>query len=357
MYSLRELPPSVDLETAPVMKILADARGALGELKGTARGLPNQGILIDTLFLQEALASSKIENIVTTQDEAFQAGLYGDTGSPEAKEVARYRVAMRLGYEEWRTKQIISESMLVEMFRLLKRHDGGYRAQPGTVLRNEHTGEVVYEPPQNPQEIVNHMRALERFINDPSYCSLDPLIKMALIHHQFESIHPFPDGNGRIGRMLNVLYLTHVGLLDTPILYLSREINRTKSDYYRLLQSVREQEEWEEWVIYMLKAVAETARSTLTLISGIHKLMLEVKYRMRKELPKIYSQDLLNNLFRHPYTRIEYLDRDLPQGRQTVRKYLKYLTDHEFVTEVKQGRNKYYVNQELVNLFVRASDD
>ncbi len=350
---LTALPPSTDLKTVPVLLALTNARGRLGELKGAASSLPNQSILIDSLLLQEALASSEIENIVTTQDEAFQVDLLTGVGSVEAKEVARYSVAMRQGYEAWRQRGFISENMLIEMYRELKQRKDGYRTLKGTVLRHEQTGETVYEPPQEPRVIIDHMRALEQFINDETLCDLDPLIKMALIHHQFESIHPFPDGNGRIGRMLNVLYLTHSGLLDVPILYLSRSINDTKPTYYRLLQAVREEGAWEEWVIYMLNAVTETALSTLELIFDVNKLMIEVKHRMRKELPKIYSQDLLNNLFRCPYTRIEYLERDLPYGRQTARKYLQQLSDRGFVEKVRYGRNNYYVNRPLVNLFVR----
>jgi len=217
------------------------------------------------------------------------------------------------------------------------------------------TGEDVYTPPQDGREIEIYMRDLANFINDQSPCDLDPLIKMALIHYQFESIHPFSDGNGRIGRILNILYLTHKGLLDAPILYLSRAINRTKPDYYRLLQAVREKGAWEEWVIYILSAVHETANLTLRLISGIRDLMAKHKLRLRDELPKIYSQDLLNNLFRHPYTRIEYVAKDLNISRQTAHKYLKQLAARRFVNEIKSGRNNYYVNEPLVALFVNVS--
>ena len=177
---------------------------------------------------------------------------------------------------------------------------------------------------------------------------------MAIIHHQFESIHPFPDGNGRVGRMLNVLYLVRSGLLDIPILYLSRTINRTKPDYYRLLQAVRNEGVWEEWVIYVLNAVLETAQSTLALVLNIQMLMQETKQRMRHELPKIYSQEVLNNLFKHPYTRIEYMQRDTGRERQTARKYLKQLAEHDFVREVKEGRNNYYVNTRLTDLFIEV---
>ena len=355
-YSINPLPPSVDLNTVPILRALVDARASLAHLNGVAKSLPNQNILIDTLTLQEALASSEIENIVTTQDEAYQASLFTDSGSPAAKEVVRYSRAMRKGYEFWYKYQIISENMLIEMFRELMGHQGGYRTQPGTVLRNLQTDQVVYEPPQEPWVIVAQMRALEEFINDDALCDLDPLIKLALVHHQFETIHPFPDGNGRIGRMLNVLYLTHVKLLDTPILYLSRSINRTRPEYYRLLQAVRDDNEWESWIIYMLKSITEVAHSTNSLVFNIGELMKDMKHRMRKELPKIYTHDLINNLFRQPYTRIETLQNDLPYGRQTARKYLKLLTMYGFVDEIKRGRNNYYVNRELVNLLLGLSD-
>ena len=353
---LPPFPPSVDFQTVPVLTALADARGALGELKGQASNLPNPVILLDTLFLQEALASSEIENIVTTQDEAFRAGLFSEAGSVEAKEVARYRDAMRFGYAEWQKYRFISENMLIEMFRMLKRQQtDGYRTTPGTVLRNEQTGKDVYTPPQDPHEIQRLMRDLANFINDQPPVDMHPLIKMALIHHQFESIHPFLDGNGRIGRILNVLYLTHKGLLDSPILYLSRAINRTKPDYYRLLQAVREQDAWLEWVVYMLNAVTETAKSALQLVSDIRDLMADYKTRMRDESPKIYSQDLLNNLFRNPYTRIEFVATDLGVSRKTASKYLDQLAEKTLVEEVKSGRNNYYINRKLVDLFVKVS--
>ena len=355
-YSIRVFPTQINLQTLPILQKLPEARATLGELKGKISSLPNPNILLDTLFLQEALASSEIENIVTTQDEVFQAALFPEVGPVEAKEVARYRDTIRLGYNAWQKNHFISENMLVEMFQLLKNRSDGYRKIPGTVLRNLQTGEDIYAPPQNIQDIEQLMGALVNFINDDSSNELDPLIKMALIHHQFESIHPFQDGNGRIGRILNVLYLTHKGLLDAPILYLSRAINRTKLDYYRLLQEVRQKENWEEWVVYMLEAVTETAKSTLYLVSGIRDLIAEYKMEMRNKLPKIYSQDLLNNLFRHPYTRIDYVAQELDTTRLTARSYLKQLTEHELVNEVKEGRNNYYINTKLVDLLMTVSE-
>ena len=359
-YQIHPLPPEVDLETIAVLRALATANRALAELKGRAASIPNQGILIDTLALQEAKASSEVENIVTTQDELFQADLFPEgPQSPAAKEVALYRDALRLGYARLReTEGLILNSTLTDMFRLLKRRDDGFRDTPGTALKNEATGEIVFVPPQDRLEIITHMTALERFVNDDGLSSLDPLIKMALIHHQFESIHPFPDGNGRIGRILNVLYLTRTGLLDIPVLYLSRHITRNKADYYRLLQAVRDEAAWEPWVLYMLQAVAETARTTLALVEGIRGQMAEMKQRMRAELPKIYSQELLNNLFRHPYTRIEYVQTDLGlRARQTAAKYLDTLAALGFVAKHQAGRNNYYINTALVALFLDVSGE
>jgi len=356
-YVIPELPPPVELETVRVYKALTAASRALADLKGQAKTIPNQGILIDTLALQEAKASSEVENIVTTQDEIFQADLFpDDPQSPAAKEVALYRDAVRLGFRKLNeTGGLIPNSVLVDMFRLLKGRSDGFRIVAGTALKNEATGETVFIPPQDSREIVNHMAALERFVNDDERSRLDPLIKMALIHHQFESIHPFPDGNGRIGRILNVLYLTKTGLLEIPILYLSRHITRNKTAYYRLLQSVRDGGTWEDWVVFMLEAVAETSVTTVRLVEGIREQMASVKHRMRAGLPKLYSQDLLNNLFRHPYTRIEYVQNDLEITRQTAAKYLDTLAEHGFVEKHQAGRNNYYVNTDLVRLFLDVS--
>ncbi|MFM2005405.1 MAG: hypothetical protein RLZZ09_1060 [Pseudomonadota bacterium] len=356
-YLIPELPPAIELETKPVLKALAKANRALAELKGRAATLPNQGILIDTLALQEAKASSEIENIVTTQDELFQADLQIDgPNSPAAKEVALYRDALKLGFDHLRQSDgLITNRTLIAMFQLLKGHTGGFRDTPGTALRNDATGEIVYVPPQDARDIAAQMTSLESFINLDQDREIDPLIKMALIHHQFESIHPFPDGNGRIGRILNVLYLTRSSLLDIPILYLSRHITRTKADYYRLLQAVRTDGAWEDWILYMLNAVAETATTTLELLEGIRTQMASVKNRMRTELPHLYSQDLLNNLFRHPYTRIEFVINDIKVSRQTAAKYLDQLADAGFVNKHRAGRSNYYVNADLVRLFLEVS--
>lgn len=357
-YILPQMPPPVELETVPVLKSLNRASRALANLKGQARTIPNQGILIDTLALQEAKASSEVENIVTTQDELFQADVFpDDPQSPAAKEVARYRDALRLGHRRLiETGGLVLNSTLIDMFRLLKDRDDAFRVTPGTALKNERSGETVFVPPQDANEIIRLMTELERFVNDDERSDLDPLIKMALIHHQFESIHPFADGNGRIGRILNVLYLTRTGLLDIPILYLSRHITRYKSDYYRLLQAVRDDGAWEDWVIFMLEAVADTADTTTQLVDGIGTQMREVKHRLRAALPKLYSQELLNNLFRHPYTRIEYVQNELGITRQTAARYLDALSETGFVEKHRAGKSNYYINTALVRLLMTGSE-
>ncbi|MEL6919659.1 MAG: Fic family protein [Pseudomonadota bacterium] len=356
-YAIPDLPPKAEFETVAILKALAEAHRHLGELKGRASAIPNQGILIDTLSLQEAKASSEIENIVTTQDELFQADLFpGGSGSPAAKEVALYRDTLRKGAGALADTGLITNNTIVQMFRMLKRRSDGFRETPGTALKNDSTGALVYVPPQDGRAIVTHMVALEKFINEDDAVDIDPLIKMAIIHHQFESIHPFPDGNGRIGRIINVLYLTRAGLLDIPILYLSRHITRNKNEYYRLLQAVRDEGAWEAWVLYMLQGEAETSKITLTLVEGIRSQMAATKTRMRATLPKLYSQDLLNNLYRHPYTRIDFVVNDLGVTRQTAAKHLDTLAENGFVTKVQAGRVNYFINEELVALLMQVSE-
>lgn len=349
-YNIPNLPPNFDFETLPIMKALTQATRSLAEVKGGARAIPNQGILIDTLSLQEAKDSSEIENIVTTNDELFRSGFGKDAHTSAAsKEVTKYRESLFKGFKRLNDTHLITNRTLIDMFQILKKRDDGFRVLPGTGLLNI-AKEIVYVPPQDANEIVRNMDALEKYINTPS--QLDPLIRMAIIHHQFESIHPFPDGNGRIGRMLNVLYLSKENLLGIPILYMSRGINRTKADYYRLLQAVRDEGAWEEWVIYILNVVSETSEVTLGIIEGIREQMALLKDVIRTKHRRIYSQDLINNLFRHPYTRIEFVMKDLDVSRPTATSYLEKLADDEEIPIEKfiEGRNNYYVNSALVQL-------
>ncbi|SHN25150.1 Fic family protein [Rhizobacter sp. OV335] len=329
-----------------ILKRLASSSRALAELKGIAASIPNQGILINTLGLQEAKDSSEIENIVTTHDELFKDDVLPEAfANPAAKEVLRYRQALRVGFDLVRDSGLLTANHIIEIQAELERNNAGFRKLPGTALKDS-SGQTVYMPPQTPSEIVELMRGLEHFVNEPELFPVDPLIKMALIHHQFESIHPFYDGNGRTGRLINVLYLVKEGLLDIPVLYLSSHIVRTKADYYRLLQAVRDQDRWEDWVLYMLEAVEATAGRTIATIHAIKAALFDYKHRIRSGY-KFYSQDLINNLFTHPYTKIEFLQNDLGVSRVTATKYLETLTQGGFVRKQKVGRGNYYVNLAL----------
>lgn len=330
-------------ESPAILKKLAISSRRLAELKGIAGSIPNQGILINTLGLQEAKDSSEIENIITTHDELFKDDVLPDAfANPAAKEVLRYRQALRVGFEQVKRSGLLTANHIIEIQAELERNNAGFRKLPGTALKDS-GGQTVYTPPQEPAEIVALMSDLERFINDSELFAVDPLIKMALIHHQFESIHPFYDGNGRTGRILNVLYLVKEGLLDIPVLYLSSHIVRTKADYYRLLQTVRVEDRWEDWVLYILEAVEQTAVQAIATIQAIKTALQDYKHRIRADY-KFYSQDLINNLFTHPYTKIEFVQRDLQVSRITATKYLEALTEGGFVQKQKMGRGNYYVN-------------
>lgn len=353
MQALSLLPLAIDIETPAVLRQMAQSHRALGELKGAASTIPNEAILIDTLALQEAKDSSAIENIITTDDDLFQGDVVsGQFPSPAAKEVYNYTKALKIGFDRVRSQGFLRLEDVLAIQSALEENRAGLRKLPGTVLRNQQTGEVVYEPPQDPVEIERLMgNFLEYFHRDES--SSDPLVRMAVLHYQFESIHPFYDGNGRTGRILNLLHLVLHGLLDLPVLYLSRYIVRNKADYYQGLQAVRESRAHEDWVLYMLRAVEETSRETLDKVRGIRDLMQETKLRMRRDLPKIYSQDLLNNLFRHPYTKIEFIERDFGVSRPTATKYLDVLVKAGFVRKSKLGRTNFYINDPLFALLGR----
>ena len=299
--------------------------------------------------MQEAKDSSEIENIVTTHDELFKGDVLPEAFSnPAAKEVLRYRQALQIGFERVQSTGLLTSNHMIEIQSELERNNAGFRRLPGTALKNA-AGQTVYTPPQDPAQIVALMRSLERFINTDELFAVDPLIKIALIHHQFESIHPFYDGNGRTGRIVNVLYLVKEGLLDIPVLYLSSHIVRTKPAYYGLLQTVREQDRWEEWVLYMLKAVELTAGQTMVTIHAIKAALYDYKHRIRAG-HKFYSQDLINNLFTHPYTKVEFVQRDLGVSRLTATKYLEALAASGFVRKHKSGRANYFVNLALTAL-------
>jgi Fic family protein len=342
-------------ETPPILKRLTAASRQLAELKGVAASIPNQGILINTLGLQEAKDSSAIENIVTTHDELFKDDVFPEAFvNAAAKEVLRYRQALRVGFAQVRQSGLITANHIIQIQAELEQNNAGFRRLPGTALKDG-AGQTVYTPPQDPAAIADLMRDLERFINDGQLFAADPLIKMALMHHQFESIHPFYDGNGRTGRILNVLYLVKESLLDIPVLYLSSHIVRTKADYYRLLQLVRDHDAWEDWVLYMLGAVEQTAGQTIATIHAIKTALFDYKHRIRSA-HKFYSQDLINNLFSHPYTKIDFIERDLKVSRLTATKYLDALVADGFLQKHKVGRSNYYINVALHEILMRGPE-
>lgn len=342
-----------DIETKAVLKAAAKAHQALGEVKGVAANMPNQYILIGTLSLQEAKESSAIENIITTHDDLYRSDYESKVfASHSAKEVHNYAHALNCGYQIVKEMGLITNNTILTIQQTLEENDAGFRSQAGTKLKNDQTGEVIYTPPQDRDEIIRLMSDLERFINEDEQINYDDLVKMALIHHQFESIHPFYDGNGRTGRILNILYLVKQGLLDTPILYLSRYINQNKQEYYSLLQKVRDEKDWEPWLIFMLKAVESTAKQTTLLISEIKSLMQNYKTEMKEKLPKIYSHELLNNLFKHPYTKIEFVVKDTGKSRQTVSKYLDELVEINLLSKHKVAKDNLYLNDDLYSLLM-----
>lgn len=336
-------------DRADILKKLARVSRRLAELKGVSASIPNQTILISTLGLQEAKDSSAIENIVTTHDELFRDAVFPEAaGSAATKEVARYREALRVGFAAVHETRLLTNNHILRIQLELEQNNAGFRKLPDTALKAS-DGRVVYTPPQDPATIIALMTDLERFINEDDNFNVDPLIKMALIHHQFESIHPFYDGNGRTGRIINVLYLVKQGLLDIPVLYLSRHIVRTKATYYRLLQEVRERDLWEDWVLYMLDAIEQTSIECISAIQAIKVLLFDYKHRIREQ-HRFYSQDLINNLFSHPYTKIEFIQNDLDVSRITATKYLEALTESGFLHKRKIGRSNYYINLPLYGI-------
>ena len=352
-YKLKKIPFEQDIENKIILKKVARAHRALAELKGVVSSIPNESILINTLGLQEAKDSSAIENIITTHDDIFKAELNLDGfKSLNAKEVQNYISALKKGFSLISKKRVLTNNDIIQIQSELEKNNAGFRKVPGTALKNATTGEIVYTPPQDYNTILELMANLEQFINDNNISDLDPLIKMGIIHYQFESIHPFYDGNGRTGRIINVLYLVMNDLLDLPILYLSRYIIENKGQYYKLLQEVRETDNWENWILYMLDAVEQISKETIVLIGEIKNLIFDYKNLLRDNY-KFYSQDLLNNLFKHPYTKIEFIEKDLGVSRITASKYLNQLAKDGLLRKEKLGTGNYYINEKLIEILKR----
>ncbi|MEA3553326.1 MAG: Fic family protein [Campylobacterota bacterium] len=339
------LPLNKDIETKKILKKSISSNKALAELNGISKIIPNSNILINSLALQEAKDSSEIENIITTHDELYKASLDIKNLSHATKEVQNYKNALLKGFELVRDNKLLLKKYIVEIQKELEQNDAGVRKQSGTNLKNAKTGEVIFTPPQKFEDIEKLLVNLEKYINEPN--DIDPLINMAIIHYQFETIHPFYDGNGRTGRIINILYLILNELLDIPILYLSNYIINHKADYYRLLQEVRTKDNWEEWIIYMLDGVEQTSLDTIELIKDISSMMDNTKNIIQEKLPKIYSKDLIEILFNHPYTKIDFLVDGLGLHRETASKYLKQLETLGIVESIKIKNSKFYINIEL----------
>ncbi len=360
-YRIPLLPLSVDLESRSILRQLNRANKKLAELKGLVKNIPNGAILINSLTLQEAKDSSAVENIVTTHDDLYKSELkIADfVASDAAKEVMNYRQALHIGYQRVLNNNLLTNNIIQEIQQALIGHAAGFRKVPGTVLQDAR-GNIVYTPPQDGQVIEELMANLERFINTAELCDLDPLIKLAVIHHQFESIHPFYDGNGRTGRIISSLYLVLTDLLDLPILYLSRYIIRNKSEYYQRLQMIREKEDkaaaWQEWVIFILLGIEEIAGETLALVQQILALMQKCKQILKPLFGKSYRYDLLNHLFYHPYTKIEYMEETMQVRRKTAAKYLQMMVEADLLVKIKIKRSNYFINRKLVDLLINPPD-
>ena len=340
---------NVNLKTNKILEQLTVSSRALAELKGYANTIPNMHILINAVTINEAKDSSAIENIVTTHDDIYKFLTESGFKEENAKEVVDYRNAIWAGYEQIKKDGFINTNTIVKIQGIIEHNNAGIRKLPGTELKNSLTGETIYTPPQNEEEIRDYLRNLEKFINN-NEDGIDPLIKVCLIHYQFESIHPFYDGNGRTGRILNILYLVLNKLIDSPILYLSKYINKTKQEYYKLFNEVRNNNNYEEWILYILKGIEITSKETITLIEKIQDEMKNFKEEFRTKLPKIYSKELLESLFYEVYTKIAYIEKACDVTRLTATSYLNQLEEIGLLESEKIGREKIYKNLRLIKL-------
>ncbi len=347
--NLPDLPPKADIETKIILKKTIAASRALSELKGAIKNLPNPMLFIDTINLQEALASSAIENIITTQDELFQATITDKKVEDMAtKEVMHYKDALWYGLKQIKKKPILTTNLFIAIMQIVKENESAIRNIPGTQLKNPATGKIVYTPPEGEKIIRDKLKALEIFINTND--DTDPLVKLALIHYQFEAIHPFFDGNGRTGRIILLLYLQLCGLMDMPALYLSNYILKHRDDYYVKLRNVTEKSDWQGWIMYILDMIETTAENGKQRIAKIEKLMHSMGQDMQKKLPKVYSRELLEELFRLPYTKRNHIAGAGVGNVKTAGNYLISLEEHGFLKSVVVGKEKLYLNFKLMNI-------
>lgn len=342
------LPPKADIETKEILLKTISAGRALAQLNGTLLNLPNPTLFLDTIYLQEAKASSEVENIITTNDELYKSLVAGKKVENSAtKEVLSYKEALWSGLEQLKEKPFITTNLCVSIVQCIKQNSASIRNTPGTTLSNT-KGEVIYTPPSGEAVIREKLANLEKFINEDD--TIDPLIKMALMHYQFEAIHPFADGNGRTGRILLLLYLKLSGLLDTPAIYLSEYIIKNKANYYKCLRSVTENNDWENYILYMLDMIEKTAARGLERLNRITKAIDKTTDEIKTKLPKIYSKDLIEILFRLPYTKRQHLIDENIGSAKTVGNYLIALEENGFLKSVKVGKEKLYLNQQLLTI-------
>jgi Fic family protein len=342
------LPPNVEIESKRILRKTISAGRALAQLNGTLLNLPNPTLFLDTIYLQEAKASSEVENIITTNDELYKS-LVADKKVDDSptKEVLSYKEALWLGLEQIKSKPFITANLCIKIVQCIKQNTASIRKTPGTTLSNTR-GEVIYTPPTGETVIREKLSNLEKFINENE--TIDPLIKMALMHYQFEAIHPFSDGNGRTGRILLLLYLKLSGLLDTPAIYLSEYIIKNKAEYYKCVRGVTENNDWENYILYMLDMIEETSIKGLERLNKITTSMMKTSEEIKEKLPKIYSKDLVEILFRLPYTKRQHLIDENIGNSKTVGSYLIKLEEYGFLTSVKVGKEKLYLNQELLKI-------
>lgn len=342
------LPPVADIESKEILRKAISAGRALGELNGTLLNLPNPALFLDTIYLQEAKASSEVENIITTNDELYQSIVADKKNeNPATKEVLSYKEALWLGLEELKTKPFITTNLCIKIVQCIKQNKSSIRNLPGTTLSNL-KGEVIYTPPEGETVIHQKLANLEKFINEDN--GIDPLIKMALMHYQFEAIHPFTDGNGRTGRILLLLYLKASGLLDIPAIYLSEYIIKNKTEYYRRLRNVTENGEWEKYILFMLDMIIDTSTKGLERLTRITQAMESTALKIKQKLPKIYSKDLIEILYKLPYTKRQHLIDENIGNLKTVGNYLKMLEENGFLKSVKIGKEKLYLNKRLLDI-------
>ncbi len=346
---LPNLPPAEQLESVPVLKALIGAHKALAELKGSVMRLPNPNVLLDSITLQEAKDSSEIENIITTNDELFQLIASSEKESnPATKEVIRYKTALWEGYHTLKSTGILTTNLFIKLAQIIKQNQAGIRNTPGTQIVNQSTQEVVFTPPTGEDIIRQKLANLEQYLHSED--DTDPLVKMAVSHYQFEAIHPFIDGNGRTGRIINILYLIQQELLPIPILYLSKYILENRRRYYDLLQEVSSYQNWERWILLMIRGIEYTSQLTCDKIEAINNEMMATGERLRTALPKIYSKDLIEVLFSNPYSKRQFLINAGIAQEKTAGRYLSELEEKGFLTSTMVGRERLYLNKTLLDI-------